>query len=346
MPYDLSPEQAAREAGLVYSDDSEPGYSRRRSGKGYSYYDETGDLITDKDVRERCNALAIPPAYEDVWICPNPRGHLQATGRDAKGRKTYRYHDLWREARDQHKFSELIAFGMALSGAREQNDVNLRARNLSRERVLAGIFHLLDSEALRIGSPTYLQENGSYGATTLTDDQVEIQGHTIDIHFIGKGGRQVDLHFSDRRLERLIRRMSQLPGQHLFRYEKEGESHPVSSSEVNEYLRELFGCHATAKQFRTWSACICALDHAGSCEKPTVKDTLAAAAERLHNTPAICRKSYVHPQIVEAVKDGSIGDLMKRAGMRMPGAIDGQTRLSDTEKRFLTALKRGLLAAS
>ena len=303
-------------------------------------------MVRDPVVRERCNKLAIPPAYTDVWICREPLGHLQATGRDARGRKTYRYHDRWREVRDSHKFSGLTAFGMALSGAREANEQNLVHRALDRERVLAGVFFLLDSEALRIGSPVYLRENGSSGATTLTDENVTIRNHDIEICYVAKGGKDVDLHLADRRLEQLIRRMSQLPGQSLFRYRRDGEVHNVNSTEVNAYLAELFGCPATAKQFRTWAGCVTAIDHALGEDTPSVKSTLQAAADRLHNTPAVCRKSYVHPQIIEALKDRSLADLMKQARRRMPAAVKRQERLSDSEKLFLAALERGLFASS
>lgn len=344
MAYDLSPEEAALEAGLVYSEDNQPGYSRKRAGKGFAYYDPEGSLITASEVRQRCNALAIPPAYTDVWICINPRGHLQATGRDARGRKTYRYHDLWRELRDRHKFRSLTEFGRRLSDARLANDANRARQALSAERVLAGIFFLLDSEALRIGSPAYLRQNGSYGATTLTEDQVQVKGHDIGIRFTAKGGKEVDLHLSDAKLEKLIRRMSQLPGQHLFRYERDGEVHAVTSTEVNDYLREIFGCHATAKQFRTWAGCVSALERAMNEPSPAVASVLGAAAQRLHNTPAVCRKSYVHPGIVEAVKDGTLPQILTQVKKRMPKAVARQPRLSDTEKLFLSALERDLFS--
>lgn len=301
-------EEAARAdaeaAGLVYSTDDAPGFSRVRRGKGWSFHDADGDLIQDPAVRDRCLSLAVPPAYENVWICPHPKGHLQATGRDARGRKVYLYHEDWRTFRDQKKFSTLPRFGKKLGIARAQNDEARHGRKLSLSRILAAIFWLLDEHALRIGNESYAEENGSFGATTLRTRHVDPEIRVLT--FSGKSGKERSIDLADRRFRALVRSLSDLPGQHLFQFEDDdGNLHAVSSSEVNAYLHGLFGEGATAKTFRTWHGSVAAFA-AGTSEGKLVDDVLEAAASRLGNTKAIARNSYVHPRIIEEVKSGEL----------------------------------------
>ena len=288
----------ARAAGLRYSSDEEPGIKRVRRGRGFSYYGPDESLITLPRERERLDALAVPPAYTDVWICADPVGHLQATGRDGRARKTYRYHEEWRRFRDEVKFSELEAFGDRLGRARGRNEESRRKRGLTKERLLGAVFHLLDTHALRVGNEAYAEENDSYGATTLRTEHLK-DGH---VRFRAKGGREVDVPLSDRRFLGLARRLSDLPGQPLFQYrDEDGDLRRLGSSDVNGYLEEVFGQPVTAKQFRTWAGSLAAFE-AGAAGA-SVTDAVDAAAARLRNTPTVARKAYIHPAIIEGIKD-------------------------------------------
>lgn len=294
----------ARAAGLRYSSDEEPGIKRVKRGRGFAYYAPDESLLTAGPERERCEALAVPPAYSDVWYCADARGHLQATGRDARSRKTYRYHDDWRAFRDEVKFASLPEFGARLGRARRRNEVARRRRGLKKERLCGAVFFLLDQHALRIGNEAYAVANESYGATTLRHQHLE-DGH---LRFPAKHGRQVDVSIGDRRFARLAGDLSALPGQHLFQYaDEEGDLHHLTSTDVNAYLEEAFGLPVTAKQFRTWAGSLAAFEEASKPEAG-VGDVIEAAANRLNNTPAVARRAYVHPDIVEGVKDGSLGD--------------------------------------
>ena len=316
----------ARAAGLRYSTDEEPGIRRVRRGRGFSYYGPDESLITVPRERRRLDGLAIPPAYTDVWICADPLGHLQATGRDGRARKTYRYHEDWRAFRDEVKFGELADFGDRLGRARTRNEAARAKRKLSKERLLGAVFHLLDTHALRVGNEAYAEENDSYGATTLRTEHLE-GGH---VRFRAKGGREVDVPLSDRRFLRLARRLSDLPGQPLFQYRcEDGALRRLTSSDVNEYLEAVFGHAVTAKQFRTWAGSLAAFE-AGAAGA-TVGEAVAAAAERLRNTEAVARKAYIHPGIVEAIKDdrlpAEVAALRAKAGARK--------KLSRAETLFL-----------
>ena len=316
----------ARAAGLRYSSDEEPGIRRVRRGRGFSYYAPDESLITVPAERARLDALAVPPAYTDVWICADPVGHLQATGRDGRARKTYRYHEDWRRFRDTVKFAELEAFGDRLGRARDRNDACRRKRALTKERLLGAVFHLLDAHALRVGNEAYAEENDSYGATTLRHEHLR-GGH---VRFRAKGGREVDVALTDRRFLGLAKRLSDLPGQPLFQYrDDDGDLRRLTSCDVNEHLEEVFGAPVTAKQFRTWAGSLAAFE-AGAAGAG-VTEAVDAAAARLRNTPAVARKAYVHPAILDGIKDGTLPDEV--AALRAKGGP--RKRLTREETVFL-----------
>jgi DNA topoisomerase-1 len=309
------PAEAARAARLQYVSDAMPGIRRRRAGKGFVYVGPDGHPVRDAGELRRIRSLAIPPAWTDVWICPSPRGHLQATGRDAKGRKQYRYHPRWREVRDETKYDRMIAFGEALPRIRARVADDLGLPGLPRERVLAAIVALLDRTFIRVGNEEYARENGSYGLTTLRDKHVDIAGAEMVFHFRGKSGKEHTVDLRDRRLARIVQRCRDLPGYELFQYvDEQGERQAVDSSDVNEYLRAISGDDFTAKDFRTWAGTVlaaCALGACGPCETATqtkhnVVEAIKSVAARLGNTPAVCRKSYVHPAVLDGYADGSL----------------------------------------
>ena len=309
------PVAAARAAGLRYTPDVGPGITRRRAGKGWSYIDPDGAVIRDPQELQRIRALVIPPAWTDVWINPNPRGHIQATGRDARGRKQYRYHDEWRATRDETKFSRMIAFGEALPRIRARVAVDLELPGLPREKTLAIAVHLLDEALIRVGNAEYARDNGSYGLTTLRDDHVDISGSTVHFTFRGKSGKTHEIDVHDRRVARIISRMQDLPGEHLFQYlDADGEPHAIGSEDVNAYLQEIAGEAFTAKDFRTWGGTVLAarsLRESGPFESQTaMKANIVAAvdavAERLGNTRAVCRAAYIHPAVLLGYESGEL----------------------------------------
>lgn len=316
------PQEAAEAAGLVYVSDDEPGISRRRCGRGFAYYDPAGRLIPASPQRERLQALAIPPAWTDVWICPDPAGHIQATGRDARGRKQYRYHERWREIRDATKFHRLRAFGRALPEVRGAVHRDLALRSMSREKVLAVAVALLDESLIRVGNDEYTRKNGSFGLTTLRPEHVEVSGAKVRLHFTGKGGKERDVTVRDPRLARLVRRCEEIPGQCLFTYLREdGGWSRVESGDINDWLRETTGEEFTSKDFRTWGGTVVAAATlygigAPSDEREAESNVLAAfdaAAERLGNTRAVARSGYVHPAVPVAYADGVLLELFDRA---------------------------------
>jgi DNA topoisomerase-1 len=309
------PVAAAREAGLRYTPDGGPGITRRRAGRGWSYRDADGVPIRDPGELRRIRALVIPPAWTDVWINPSPRGHIQATGRDARGRKQYRYHDRWRAARDETKFSRLVVFGEALPRVREQVGADLGLADLPREKILATVVRLLDESLIRVGNVEYARENDSYGLTTLRDDHVAVTGSTVRFAFRGKSGKLHEIDVRDRRVARIIRRLQDLPGQPLFQYlDAEREPRSISSEDVNAYLHEIAREAFTAKDFRTWAGTVLAaraLRDLGPYEtetamKANIVATVDAVAERLGNTRAVCRASYIHPAIVLGYERGDL----------------------------------------
>ena len=322
----------AAAAGLRYSSDEEPGIRRVRRGRGFSYYAPDESLITRTAERARLDALAVPPAYEQVWICADAAGHLQATGRDGRARKTYRYHEDWRRFRDEVKFSEMEAFGDRLGRARTRNEAARRQRRLTKDRLLGAVFHLLDCHALRVGNEAYAEENDSYGATTLRHEH--LQGDTV--RFSAKGGRQVEVRLQDRRFRALARRLSDLPGQALFQYVAEdGETRRIGSSDVNDYLERVFGHDVTAKQFRTWAGSLAAFEAGAGGANLT--QTVDAAAARLRNTPAVARKAYIHPGVLDAVRDGTLPETARR----VRAETSPRRNLSRDEAVFLRWLREG-----
>ncbi|SDV47648.1 DNA topoisomerase IB [Chitinasiproducens palmae] len=334
-------------AGLRYVSDASPGISRRRERDAFVYRTASGERIDDPGVIARINALAIPPAYEDVWICPNPRGHLQATGRDARGRKQYRYHARWREARDENKFERMLAFGGVLPRLRARVARDLRRRGMPREKVLATVVRLLDTTLIRIGNEDYARENQSYGLTTLRNRHVEVRGATMRFHFRGKSGVEHDVTLADRRLAAIVRRCMDLPGQELFQYiDADGTRRAVDSSDINAYLREITGGEFTAKDFRTWAGSVHAMAALRALPEETgetltamrrsVADVVKTVARRLGNTPAVCRRCYVHPAVFEAYEAGAL------AALQVPAETTRRRGLRNDEAMLAAFLKQWL----
>lgn len=318
---------AALPADLHYVDDIQPGITRKKLRGKFAYFEPSGQSISDPDEIKRINALAVPPAYTDVWICPDPRGHLQATGRDARGRKQYRYHPRWREVRDADKYSRLREFGLALPKLRKQLETLLAAPGFSRDKVMATVITLLDATLIRVGNTQYARDNRSYGLTTLRSRHVEINGSAILFQFRGKSGIEHQITVKDRRLARIIKRCLEIPGQNLFQYlDENGERHTVSSSDVNNYLQTLTGADFTAKDYRTWAGSALALavlrelTHETETEaKRHVVEMVKGVSKQLGNTPAVCRKCYIHPAVVEKFMLGALAELPRprtRKGLR------------------------------
>jgi DNA topoisomerase I len=311
---------AAEQAGLVYVSDEEPGIRRRRSGKGFSFRNPDGTAVKDKDTLDRIKSLAIPPAYTDVWICADPKGHIQATGRDDRGRKQYRYHPRWREVRDSTKYERMLDFGKALPAIRERISADMGKRGLPREKVLATVVHLLENTLIRVGNTTYSKENKSFGLTTLQDRHVEVDGGKMRFQFKGKSGKVWNLQVKDRRIARIVKSCQDVPGQHLFQYlDDEGERHGVTSQDVNDYLREISGQDFSAKDFRTWAGTVLAAIALTEFEsfdtkaaaKRNLRDAIERVSSRLGNTPAICRKCYIHPQVLDCYLEGDLVNQLK-----------------------------------
>src|SRR5438105_5209625 len=311
----VEPAASARAAGLRYVSDQSPGIRRKRVGKGFGYLDSDGRTVRDPETIRRIKRLTIPPAWTDVWICADPRGHLQATGSDARGRKQYRYHPSWREVRDEAKYGRLLAFGGSLPALRRRVELDLGKDGLPRERIVATVVRLLDRCLLRIGNLEYAKDNGSFGLTTLRDDHVAVEGSRLRFKFRGKSGKEHDVDVRDRRIAQIVRRCQELPGQELFRYEEEdGGVRTVESDDVNLYLGEATGQPFTAKDFRTWAGTVLAareLAAIGTFGSETegrrnLVSAIKAVAEQLGNTQAVCRKCYVHPAVLEAYLDGSL----------------------------------------
>jgi DNA topoisomerase I len=343
------PVDSAEEAGLRYVTDGAPGIRRRRAGRGFRYIGPNGKRLTDKEQVAWIRSLAIPPAWTDVWICTSRRGHLQATGRDARGRKQYRYHPDWRAARDEAKYDRMIAFGRALPAIRDRVDADLRRQGLPRERVLAAVVRLLEKTRMRVGNEEYVRDNRSYGLTTLRDRHAEVGSTRIRFRFRSKGGKASDVELSDARLARIVARCQDLPGQELFAYlDDEGEVRPVDSADVNDYLREITGQDFTAKDFRTWSGTVLAAwalkeFEAVDSEAQAKRNVLRAVeevAEWLGNTPAVSRRSYVHPAVIDAYLDGDVVRAARRTADQK--LRDDLARLQPQEAAVLALLGRRL----
>ena len=338
------PECAAEAADLVYVSDETPGITRRKFGKGFAYYGPDGKKITAQKVIDRINALAIPPAYRDVWICPSPLGHLQATGRDDRGRKQYRYHDRWAEVRDTAKFAKLITFAQSLPKLRRTLNRHLREQGLGREKVLAACVKLLDKLYLRVGNEDYARQNDSYGLTTLQDDHAEFgRGGVLRLEFNGKHGIEREAELKDSRLAKVVKQCQDLPGQELLQYiDDEGHVVDIGSGDVNDYLREYAGLDVTAKDFRTWHATVLAAialrDEEPAESKAARNRQIVAAidqvAQSLGNTRAVCRKCYIHPLALETFDACELRKRMERAA-----SVRG---LNQDEAATLKLLKDGL----
>jgi DNA topoisomerase-1 len=316
------PRAAARDAGLRYASDASPGLSRRRAGRGFTYRAPDGGTIRDADTLARIKALAIPPAWTDVWICRWPNGHLQASGRDARGRKQYRYHDRWHERRGTEKFDRMLAFAGALPAIRARCDEDLARRGLPREKVLAAVVRLLELTLIRVGNDEYARLNRSFGLTTLRDRHARVKGTAIRFRFRGKSGQTHEVGLRDRRLASVVRRCQELPGQELFQYVDEaGDVQDIASDDVNAYLRDASAGDFTAKDFRTWAGTVLAYRalralQPGDDERTARRNVVEAirqTAGALGNTPAVARRSYVHPAVLDAYLDGAIGGALVEA---------------------------------
>ena len=349
---EISATSTARAAGLRYTGDHQPGITRLGQPGKFRYRDADGRLLRDATTLTRIKALAIPPAWTDVWICPHANGHLQATGRDARGRKQYRYHARWRQVRDEVKYERMLSFGRALPAIRAAVARGMQLPGLPREKVLATIVHLLELTLMRIGNEEYARTNKSFGLTTLRTRHVQVDGGAVAFHFKGKSGVRHDIRLSDRRLARVLQRMRELPGQELFQYvDEHGERHGVDSGDVNDYLREVTGEDYTAKDFRTWSGTLLAalalqaftqVDSEAQAKKNIVQ-AIESVAKKLGNTPTICRKCYVHPAVLEAYLDGSLWEGMRaRARQQLQ---DDLPALAPEEAAVLALLQQRLQAA-
>ncbi|HEX7783243.1 MAG TPA: DNA topoisomerase IB [Sphingobium sp.] len=317
-------------SGLVYVDDSLPGISRRKMKLGWGYYDADGGRITDREEIDRLNGIGMPPAYGDCWFCPSHYGHIQATGYDDRGRKQYRYHAEFRAARDAAKYDACACFGRALPLLRARIESDLATRTLGKDRTLAAVVRLLDLGKVRVGNEQYARENKSYGATTLRRRHADVKGRTLRLAYRAKSGKARTVAITDAALLRFVRAVQDLPGQHLFQYlDEDGQAHPVTSSDVNAYISEAMGEPFTAKHFRTWGASVLAFE-ALSDGASSLKEMIAPVAEALGNTPAISRKSYIHPALLDLAKSGHMS---WREGLRLP-----------RKTRYLSRHERGLIA--
>src|ERR1051325_2107288 len=325
------PMESARAAGLRYVSDETPGFSRERRGKGFRYLDLRGKEVRDRDHLARIKSLAIPPAWESVWICPVESGHLQATGRDARGRKQHRYHPKWRETRDETKYNRMIAFAKLLPKIRQRVAKDLRAEGLTRDKILAAIVKLLEISLIRVGNAEYARDNKSYGLTTMKDHHAKIRGEKIIFDFRGKSGKDHKIEIEDPRLARIVKRSQDLPGQELFQYiDDQGQRQDVKSEDVNDYLHEIVSGDFTAKDFRTWAGTVLAAMALQEFEKfdtqaqarKNVLRAIERVAERLGNTPSVCRKCYIHPAIVNSYMDGQmLQTAQQRAERELAGNI-------------------------
>jgi DNA topoisomerase I len=342
----------ARAAGLTYVSDLEPGVRRKREGTGFSYWSPNGKLIRDPATVKRIRSLAVPPAWTEVWICPAESGHIQATGRDDRGRKQYRYHDGWRDVRDRDKYERLLDFARLLPRIREQVDADMGKRGAPREKVLATVVSLLDKTLIRVGNGEYAKDNGSYGLTTLRTRHLEVQGTELRFHFKGKSGKTWRLSVKDRRIARVVRSIQDLPGQHLFQYlDDEGSVRSIDSTAVNDYLREIAGPDVSAKDFRTWAGTVLAaralkefelVDSQAGRKKNVVK-AVEVVARKLGNTRAVCRKCYIHPAVIDSYLDGSF---LETAAQRARKLGKGIGDLRPEEAAVLVLLQRRLQAES
>jgi DNA topoisomerase-1 len=345
--------QEAREAGLRYTSDDQPGLLRERQGKDFKYRTAAGKVVRNAATLARIRHLAIPPAWEKVWISPAENGHIQATGRDARGRKQYRYHERWREHRDQNKYGHMMAFARALPRIRRRVQRDLRRPGLSREKVLATIVRLLETTLIRVGNDEYAKQNHSYGLTTMRNQHVKVRGAQIEFTFRGKSGKHHHIHVQDRKVAKILSRCQELPGQELFGFRDEtGAVHHIASHDVNAYLREIAGENYTAKDFRTWIGTVLAAlafrelaaVTSATQAKRNVGMVIESVSKMLGNTPAICRKCYVHPEIINSYLQGAtLGSVSQRIGEDLNRSMG---RLAPVEAAVLALLQQRLRQVS
>ncbi|HJR17536.1 MAG TPA: DNA topoisomerase IB [Gemmatimonadales bacterium] len=346
----MDPVESAQAAGLRYVNDTMPGIRRKRSGSGFTYLGPDGRAIKDAAELARIRSLAIPPAYTDVWICPSPNGHIQATGRDARGRKQYRYHPKWREKRDETKFGRILAFSQSLPRMRRQLEQDMSKPGLPREKVLATVVRLLDCTGIRVGNDEYARANRSFGLTTLQDRHVEVSGSSIQFEFKGKSGKTHRVSLSDRRLAKIVQRCQDIPGEDLFQYiDDDGVRQTITSGDVNDYLRTISGEDFTAKDFRTWSGtklAVAALAEIGECTsaaqaKKNILRAIDSVADQLNNTRAVCRKYYVHPCVFDTYTAGTMLEILQNGTKR-----DSKSELDPEEAAVAGLLRQQLDSAS
>jgi DNA topoisomerase I len=315
------PEESAKAAGLRYVTDTKPGIQRKPWRKTFRYFNPDGTMLRDIDTLARIKSLVVPPAWTDVWICPNPKGHLQVTGRDARGRKQSRYHPRWREVRDETKYERMMIFGVALPKIRECIERDLSLPSLPRQKVLATIVRLMETTLIRVGNEEYARQNHSYGLTTMRNKHVDVAGSTVTFSFQGKSGIKHTVDITDRRIAKIVQRCQDIPGYELFQYvDKDGTQHSIDSADVNEYLREISEQDFTAKDFRTWAGSVLACELLYEFEtfdsqtqaKRNVVQAIKSVASRLGNTPSVCKKCYVHPAVLDSYMSGAMLKTVKR----------------------------------
>jgi DNA topoisomerase I len=346
----VDPRDAAESVGLRYVSDGRPGIRRKKVGKGFSYVQPDGSKLTEPDALKRIKALAIPPAWTDVWICPLPDGHIQATGRDAKGRKQYRYHPRFREVRESTKYERVVAFADALPSIRDTVREHMALRGLPREKVLATVVHLLETTLIRVGNDDYARQNNSYGLTTLKNRHAAVEGNEVRFRFSGKGGKQWSLRVRDRRIAKIIKACQELHGQELLQYiDERGDCQDVTSTDVNEYLKAITGKDITAKDFRTWAGTVLAaitlselqsFDSAAQAKR-NLRSAIEKVSARLGNTPTICRKCYIHPEVLNSYLDGNLVlEIKSQVESELRSAVEDMK----PEEAAVLALLRGRLA--
>ena len=346
------PIESAKAASLRYVTDDKPGISRRRRGISFQYLAPSGEVIHDPEELQRIKSLAIPPAWREVWICPIRNGHLQATGRDAKGRKQHRYHPRWRQVRDENKYGRILAFAKALPLIRQRVDGDLRLPGLPRDKILATVVRLLETSHIRVGNEEYARQNKSYGLATLRNRHVNVSGSTIRFEFRGKSGVEHALDINDRRLAKIIKRCQDLPGYELFQYiDDDGERRTIDSTDVNDYIRQIAGEDFSTKDFRTWAGTVLAaralreFESAASDSesKSNIVHAIESVARKLGNTKAVCRKCYIHPAVIQSYTDGSLLRALRR---RLKKETNDSLGLDSEEAAVLKLLKAGITPES
>ena len=342
------PREAAEAAGLIYVSDDSPGINRKRRGKSFSFLHPGGEAVSDHQTLLRIRSLVIPPAWEEVWICPSDRGHIQAVGRDARGRKQYRYHAKFRQIRDEAKYARMLQFVQALPRLRKRIDRDMRKPGLSRQKVLAAVVRLLETTLIRVGNEEYARENHHFGLTTIRDDHVKVRGSTVHFHFTGKSGVEHAIDISDPHIAEIVRECQELSADDLFAYvDENGATVDVTSNDVNDYLREITGQDFTAKDFRTWAGTVLAaqalkefekFDSKAQAKKNIVR-AIESVAAKLGNTPAVCKKCYVHPAILDSYMDGELIETLRKRAARMERHL---ADLEPEEAAVLVLLQRRL----